>query len=202
MAGSVQSASIKVAASINVKGLACVRGGRLLFKGLTFALEAGGAALVTGPNGIGKSSLLRVLAGLLDPYAGTVTTQGRLALADEKLALDPEQTVKAALSFWAGLDGTDFLGDALTAVALDHLADVPVRILSTGQRKRAVLARTLASGADIWLLDEPGNGLDAASLARLDAAMATHRAKGGIIIAASHQPLGLAQAQQIQLVAE
>lgn len=195
MAGTAQSASI------NVKGLACVRGGRLLFKGLNFTLNAGGAALVTGPNGIGKSSLLRVLAGLLEPYAGTVSVEGRLALADEKLALDPQETVKLALSFWAGLDDAANLDEALAAVALDHLADVPVRILSTGQRKRAVLARTLASGADIWLLDEPGNGLDSASLARLDAAMAAHRAKGGIIIAASHQPLGLEGAQAIELAA-
>lgn len=195
MAGTAQSASI------NVKGLACVRGGRLLFKGLNFTLDAGGAALVSGPNGIGKSSLLRVLARLLEPYAGTVSVEGKLALADEKLALDLQQTVKAALSFWAGLDGTANLHEALAAVALDHLADVPVRILSTGQRKRAVLARTLASGADIWLLDEPGNGLDSASLARLDAAMAAHRAKGGIIIAASHQPLGLEGAQAIELAA-
>lgn len=183
-----------------------MRGGRLLFKGLNITLYAGGAALVSGPNGIGKSSLLRVLAGLLDPYAGTVTTEGKLALADEKLALDPQQSVRRALSFWAELDDSSNLDsdldEALAAVSLDHLANVPVRILSTGQRKRAVLARTIASGADIWLLDEPGNGLDSASLVRLDAAMAAHRAKGGIIIAASHQPLGLSGAQTIELAIE
>jgi heme exporter protein A len=195
MAGIAQSASIKV------DGLACVRGGRLLFKGLSFGLAAGGAAIITGPNGIGKSSLLRLLAGLLEPFSGSFSFQGKLALADEKLALDPQQSLKSALSFWASIDGDGHVDEALIAFGLDHLADVPVRILSTGQRKRAVLARTLARGADIWLLDEPGNGLDTVSLDRLDTAMAAHRAKGGIILAASHQPLGLRDAHAIEIVA-
>ena len=176
--------------SAALSNLACVRGGRMLFKGLSLSLSAGDAALVTGPNGVGKSSLLRLIAGLLDPYVGTVALMGRAALADQELALDARLPLAKALHFWAGLDGGD-VGSALAAVAMDHLAAVPVRILSTGQRKRAVLARTIASGADIWLLDEPGNGLDAASLDRLNRVMAAHRAKGGIIIAASHQPLDL-----------
>ncbi len=162
----------------------------MLFKGLSLSLNAGDAALVTGPNGIGKSSLLRLIAGLLDPYAGKVALVGRVALADQELALDARLPLGKALHFWAELDGGD-VDKALATVAMDHLAAVPARILSTGQRKRAVLARTIASGADIWLLDEPGNGLDAASLDRLNMVMAAHRAKGGIIIAASHQPLDL-----------
>jgi heme exporter protein A len=176
--------------SAALSNLACVRGERMLFKGLSLSLNAGDAALVTGPNGVGKSSLLRLIAGLLDPYAGKAALVGRLALADQELALDARLPLGKALHFWAGLDGGD-VDSALATVAMDHLAAVPVRILSTGQRKRAVLARTIASGADIWLLDEPGNGLDAASLDRLNRVMAAHRAKGGIIIAASHQPLDL-----------
>ena len=162
----------------------------MLFKGLSLTLQGGDAAYVTGPNGVGKSSLLRLIAGLLDPFAGSVALSGRVALADQELALDARLPLAKALGFWAGLDGGT-VEPALAAVALGHLAAVPVRILSTGQRKRAVLARTMASGADIWLLDEPGNGLDTASLGRLNAVMAAHRAKGGIIIAASHQPLDL-----------
>ncbi len=162
----------------------------MLFKGLSLTLQGGDAAYVAGPNGVGKSSLLRLIAGLLEPFAGSVALSGRVALADQELALDARLPLAKALGFWAGLDGGT-VDAALAAVALDHLAAVPVRILSTGQRKRAVLARTMASGADIWLLDEPGNGLDTASLGRLNAVMAAHRAKGGIIIAASHQPLDL-----------
>ena len=181
--------------------VACLRGHRLLFEGLSFALGPGEAALVTGPNGTGKSSLLRMAAGLLTPAAGTITRDGRLALADDRHALDPRLSLSAALTFWAGIDGNG-AGDitaALDAVGLGAIAEVPVRMLSTGQAKRAGLARLIASGAAIWLLDEPGNGLDTASLARLAAMMAAHRAAGGIIVAASHQPLGLDDAQTIAL---
>ena len=176
-----------------MEGVACLRGGRLLFEGLDLRLEPGGAALVTGPNGIGKSSLIRVAAGLLRAAAGKVARAGA-ALADEHPALDERQPLGAALAFWTGdpAPGIDAMG--LTA-----LADVPVRMLSTGQRKRAVLARVIASGAPLWLLDEPGNGLDGDGLARLEAAMAAHRAGGGAILAASHQPLALPGAQEVTL---
>jgi heme exporter protein A len=177
--------------SVVVDTLACLRGGRMLFSGLSLTLAAGGAAMVTGPNGIGKSSLMRVLAGLLPAYAGSVAIDGSIALANEDAALDRGQTLAQALSFWARLDGNNDVSSALVAMGIAHLADVPVRILSTGQRKRAVLARTIASGADVWLLDEPGNGLDTASLDALTQAMARHRNGGGIVIAASHQPLDL-----------
>jgi heme exporter protein A len=121
-----------------------------------------------------------------------------VALADERMALDERQTLSAALGLWAALDG----GDAKAAMAtmdLDHLAEAPVRILSTGQRKRASLARAIASGAQLWLLDEPANGLDAEGLERLTAAMAAHRAGGGAILAATHQVLGLADAKTVAL---
>jgi heme exporter protein A len=188
-------------AALECTGLACVRGGRVLFRGVSFALKAGEALHVTGPNGLGKSSLIRVLAGLLPAYAGTVDVTGRMALADERVALDQGQPLARALAHWAQLDGTD-TGDiarALLAVDLAHLADVPVRFLSTGQRKRALLARIELSRAPVWLLDEPANGLDTASIERLGTLMAAHRAGGGIVLAASHQPLPLARAQTLPL---
>lgn len=183
--------------------LACVRGGRLLFKGISFDLRAGDALVLTGPNGVGKSSLLRLLAGLLPAFSGAVDRAGRLALADEHMALDPRLPLARALGDWAHLDGGGAadVAAALGAFDLAHLADVPVRMLSTGQRRRATLARVHASRAAIWLLDEPGNGLDRASLARLESAMADHRAQGGIIIAASHQALGLTDPHSLTLAA-
>jgi heme exporter protein A len=178
--------------------VACVRGGRLLFEGLELALEPGGAALITGPNGAGKSSLIRIAAGLLPASAGTVERRGAAALADESPALDPKPPLGRALGFWSRLDGID-ASEAMAAMGLTALAQVPVRMLSTGQRKRAVLARVLASKAPLWLLDEPANGLDGDGQARLEGAIAAHRAGGGAILAASHQPLALPGAALVAL---
>ncbi len=178
--------------------VACVRGGRLLFEGLSLRLAPGAAALVTGPNGAGKSSLLRLAGGLLPAAAGTVARSGAAALADEGLALDVRQSLAQALGFWARLDGRG-AGPAMAAMGLERLAAVPVRMLSTGQRKRASLARVVASGAPLWLLDEPANGLDAEGLERLAAAMAAHRAAGGAILAASHVAVGLDDAEAVRL---
>lgn len=184
-----------------LENIACVRGGRLLFKDISCSLGPGDATLVRGPNGVGKSSLLRVIAGLLKPYAGKMTNQGRLALADEAHALDLRLPLSRALGFWAAIDGSDsdMVNEAMGAMRINHLSAVPVRMLSTGQKKRATLARVIASRADIWLLDEPGNGLDKESLTLLDAAMAVHRVRGGIIMAASHQPLGLSDVKTISI---
>ena len=165
-------------------GLALVRGGRLLFEGLKLNLDAGDAIHLTGPNGSGKSSLIRLVAGLLRPNLGRIE-RAEAALADEGLALDRELPLGRALSFWKG----PRLPEAMTAFHLDDLADVPVRLLSTGQAKRARLARVLASGAPLWLLDEPLNGLDRDGAARLDAVIAAHRRAGGAVLAASHLPL-------------
>jgi heme exporter protein A len=181
-----------------LRAVACTRGGRLLFEGLGLLLEPGGAALVAGPNGAGKSSLIRIAAGLLAASAGTVRRERPAALADEGLALDPRPALGRALAFWSRFDGGD-AREAMAAMGLTALAQVPVRMLSTGQRKRAVLARVLASGAPLWLLDEPLNGLDPDGQARLEAAIAAHRAEGGAILAASHQPLALPKAALVTL---
>ena len=165
-------------------GLALVRGGQLLFENLNLMLEPGDALHVSGPNGSGKSSLIRLVAGLLQPNAGKVE-RAEAALADEGLALDRELPLGRALSFWNG----PRLAQAMAAFALDGLVKVPVRLLSTGQAKRARLARVMASGAPLWLLDEPLNGLDRAGIEELDSAIADHRAGGGAVLAASHIPL-------------
>ena len=166
------------------EGLALVRGGRLLFEGVNVELEAGDALHVVGPNGSGKSSLIRLVAGLLKPSAGRLE-RSEAALADEGLALDRELPLGRALAFWKG----PRLAEAMQAFHLDELAHVPVRMLSTGQAKRACLARVMASDAKLWLLDEPLNGLDRTSVTQLDMAIAAHRASGGAVLAASHAKL-------------
>ena len=181
-----------------MEDIACIRGGRLLFERIDLALNPGGAAVLTGPNGVGKSSLIRIAAGLLKASAGRVERGSSAALADETAALDERLTLGKALGFWARIDGSHAEA-GMEPLGLMPLKEVPVRMLSTGQRKRATLARVVASGAPLWLLDEPANGLDSESLYRLAAAMAAHRRQGGAILAASHQPLGLEGAQTMSL---
>ncbi len=173
---------------VSVSGLACIRGGRRLYAGLEFTLAAGESLRLTGPNGIGKSSLIRQICGLLPCTEGSIFLSASPALADERAALDADRRLGEALRFWAKLDEapTARISNAINAMDLDALAELPVRMLSTGQRKRAALARVLASGAALWLLDEPGNGLDDTSLRALGQAMDAHVAGGGAIITASH----------------
>ena len=177
--------------------LACRRGDRLLFAGLSFALESGAALQLAGPNGSGKTSLIRILAGLLPAWSGVTQRTGALAMVDERPALDPHLALGEALAFWQQIDGPH---DSQAArLGLTGLEDVPVRYLSTGQKKRAALARLLGQSAPIWLLDEPLNGLDAKGAALVEAIVAEHCAEGGIAVIASHQPFKLAGLQQLSL---
>ncbi|MEH3122603.1 MAG: heme ABC exporter ATP-binding protein CcmA [Sphingomonas phyllosphaerae] len=185
------------------RALTVARGGRVLVDELDIDVARGGALLVTGANGAGKSSLLRVFAGLLAPAAGIVTRDGSVAWMGEAAALDTERRLVDALGFWAALDGRASAGvrvaAALAAVDLGDLADVPVRMLSTGQRRRAALARVVASGADLWLLDEPASGLDVAAVMRLEGLIEGHRGGGGAVVVTTHQPLALPDAVAVAL---
>ncbi len=187
------------ASGLTTSELFCCRGDRLLFGALDLAVERGGAVHLVGPNGIGKTSLLRMLAGLLPPStpAGSLHWGGSVAYLDAKLALDEHLPLGQALEFWRKLDGAEDI--PLAQLGLAELADVPVRFLSTGQRKRAGLARLLGQSADHWLLDEPLNGLDADGAALTERLIAARRAGGGVVIAASHQPLTLPGAQVLDL---
>ena len=195
---------------LQATGLAAFRGERLVFRDLDFTVAAGGALVLVGPNGSGKSTLLRLLAGLLRPAAGRVTWNGEDALNDlpahatrvayvghldaVKLAL----TAAENLRFAARLAGGQ-VADALTAVGLDGLADLPARMLSAGQGRRLALARLALSAAPLWLLDEPTLGLDAAAVERFGALLAGHRARGGLVVAATHLPLPIPAATELQL---
>ncbi len=172
------------------RDLACRRGYRLLFRALSLDLAGGQACHVTGSNGTGKSSLIRILARLLRPYAGEVERAGSIALLDQTMALDEHLPLGRALAFWGGLDGR-VEGRDLARLGLADLLDVPVRYLSTGQRKRAALARLLGQEARIWLLDEPLNGLDRDAIAMVERLVADHVADGGLALVASHQPINV-----------
>ena len=171
-------------ALLRFEDVALRRGGRVLFEGLSFDLGPGERLQVTGPNGSGKSSLIRLAAGLLRPERGRID-RSSLALADDGIALDREQPLGRALQFWNASPEK-----AMDALGLVHLALVPVRLLSSGQLKRATLARVAASGASLWLLDEPLNALDVEGAKRLGLLVERHLESGGAVLAASHQRLG------------
>jgi heme exporter protein A len=195
------------------RDLACVRGGREVFTGLSFAVAAGEALAVTGPNGAGKTTLLRLIAGLLEAAAGQLElTAGApdTTLAEQahylghRDALKPALSVRENLDFWyAFLGGRDAsaasTSAALEAVGLGPLIDLPAAYLSAGQRRRLAIARLIAAPRPLWLLDEPTAALDAASQGRLAGLMRAHLAGGGIIVAATHGPLGLPGAGELRL---
>jgi heme exporter protein A len=175
--------------------LACRRGARAVFEGLDFALGPGDVLLLRGPNGSGKSSLLRLMAGLLQPVAGTFSWAGlgiaaeperhrrRLAFLGHLDAVKPGLTVAENLRFWCG---TSAVGDGLEAFGIADLARLPARLLSAGQLRRLALARIAVCGAPLWLLDEPGNALDAEAEGLFATALGRHRAAGGLAVIALH----------------
>lgn len=194
-------------------GLACRRGDRLVFRDLDFALEPGGALILTGANGSGKSSLLRVMTGLTPPLVGTLAWEGvdihedpalhraRVHFVSHQDALKPVLTVAETLGFWARIRGgaDAAVPAALARFRLGELAELPCRFLSAGQRRRLALARLLASPAPLWLLDEPTTGLDDASIADLMGVIAEYRASAGIVVLATHQPVPLAEPRTLSL---
>lgn len=187
------------ACSLFADDIACRRGETVLLRGFSANLKPGDALHITGANGIGKSSLMRILAGLLPPFAGAVTRQGAVGLHDERPALDPQLPLASALRFWGELDGTANPLTHAELLGIDDLLDVPFRYLSTGQRKRAAFARLLGQNAPIWLLDEPLNGLDTHSGEQVISLIADHCDNGGLCVIASHQPVALPHCRSLAL---
>ncbi|GEP11845.1 heme ABC exporter ATP-binding protein CcmA [Methylobacterium gnaphalii] len=192
-----------------VENLACRRSGRRIFAGLGFALGAGEALMVTGRNGAGKSSLLAMLAGRLKPDAGAIRIEevGDATLAECLHVVGHRDGLKSALTAEENLlFARDLLGapaacprDALEAMGLVHALRLPVGYLSAGQRRRVALARLLVCHRPLWLLDEPTAALDTASQGALAGLMARHRAEGGLVIAATHMPIGLDDVRELRI---
>ena len=190
-------------AAFSGEGLACRRGGRLVFSGLGFSLVSGGALVLRGANGSGKTTLLRLMAGLIRPAAGLLSWSGvpiddgeahaaQLRFVAHLDAIKPAFTVSENLAFWTslwrGARDEAALAHAMDAFDLQDLAAFPARHLSAGQRHRLALARLLVAPAPLWLLDEPGNALDEKALVALAQAIALHRAQGGMAVVTSHGP--------------
>jgi heme exporter protein A len=194
---------------LSADGLACTRGGREVFRGLNFALAAGEAMVVTGRNGAGKSSLLRMIAGLIQISVGRLEFDGDapdMSLAEQchylghQDAMKPSLSVEENLRFWTAFLGANgAVGPALDAVDLRLLANLPAAYLSAGQRRRLSIARLVAAPRPIWLLDEPTSALDTPSQKKLAELMSGHLSGGGMIVAAAHGPIGLERARELKL---
>lgn len=194
------------------QGLGCVRGGRDIFSGLDFAVPAGQALAVTGINGAGKSSLLRLIAGLLPAASGAITLEGgeaELTLAEQAHYLGHRDALKSSLTVLENLDfWREFLGGEaidgtaiLETVGLGHAAYLPAAFLSAGQRRRLSIARLIAVNRPVWLLDEPTSALDTSGQTMVASLMSAHLRSGGIILAATHGPLGV-PAQELRIGGE
>ena len=190
--------------------LACRRGGRDVFSGVSFAVGTGEALIVSGRNGAGKSSLLRMVVGLVRVAAGKLALEGgdpELSVAEQAHYLGHQDALKTSLSvaenlqFWANYYGprSADIREPLEALGLGAIASLPAAYLSAGQRRRLSIARLLAVKRPIWLLDEPTSTLDAAAQDRLAEVMRAHLGGGGVILAASHGPIGLGGTRELQL---
>ncbi len=190
-------------------GVRCVRGGREVFSSLDFEASSGEALAVTGPNGSGKTSLLRLIAGVLALAGGSIGLEGgdaELTLPEQAHYLGHRDALKPALSvlenlrFWRDFLGGEpsDAGESLVAVGLDHAAHLPAAYLSAGQRRRLSIARLLAARRPVWLLDEPTSALDAAGQNLFAGLMRDHLARGGLIVAATHTPLGI-EARELRI---
>lgn len=188
------------------------RGGRRIVEAVDFALSDGQALILSGPNGAGKSTLLRAIAGLLPLAAGRLTLDGdseeiaaSLHYVGHAEGMKPALTVRENLDFWASFLSRESAAaalapqDALAAFGLAHVIDIPAGYLSAGQKRRIALARLLVAPRPIWLLDEPTTALDVRAQAALAAVMARHRAGGGVVLAATHSPVGLENAAELKL---
>jgi len=193
---------------LTVQDLTCVRGGRCVFEGLCLQVKGGAGVALTGPNGSGKSSLLRVLAGFIPPAAGSVRFEG----GDDDAPLGAQChyvghlngvkrvfTLRENLAFWAEYLGGGDVAHALETFELDALSDIPAGLLSAGQARRLGLARLALVNRPVWLLDEPTVSLDAGSRKILARVIKGHLKGGGIIIAATHVPLGLTLDKELKL---
>ena len=188
---------------LSAEAISVFRGERLVLDRVSFGVPAGGALLLLGPNGAGKSTLLRALAGLKRLDGGRVLFDGSeeragLAYLGHQDGIKPGLTAAENLAFAARVSGGS-VGEALAALGLASLAGLPARMLSAGQRRRLALARLTVAGAKLWLLDEPTLGVDAASVECFGTLLATHRAGGGVVVAATHLPLPLPEAAELLL---